>query len=128
MTPAVKALMRLATLLAALGAAGGALAGQFKFHDKPNFVGVTLEEDWCGEVVALKLTALQDPGIFDPPDSEYMQRKALGTSRAALEIVCPGVRKITFSGWYRGELYYAGAASAEDDWRLVGIYAAPKAQ
>ncbi|MBU0500909.1 MAG: hypothetical protein KJ558_01625 [Gammaproteobacteria bacterium] len=125
MIQGIKGLLSLTALLVAIGMAGGALAGQFRFHDKPNFVGVTLEEDWCGEVVALKLTALQDPGIFDPPDSEYMQRKALGTSRAALEIVCPGVRKITFSGWYRGELYYAGAASAGDDWRLVGLYAAP---
>ena len=125
MRPPVGVLIRLVSLLALAGAAGGASAGQFKFHDKPNFTGTTLDENWCGENVALKLTALQDPAIFDPPDSVYLQRKVLGTSRAALNIVCPGVRKITFSGWDKGELYYAGAAAAEDDWQLVGIYAKP---
>lgn len=124
--PRIAALpLRLCASLALLVAAGLASSEEFKFHDKPNFLGTTLSSHWCGEVVALKITALQDPAIFNPPDSVYLQQKALGVSLVAMGVVCPQVKKITFSGWYKGELYYAGAASAEDEWRLVGIYAPP---
>jgi hypothetical protein len=100
-------------------------AEEFKFHDKPHFLGTTLKSDWCGEVVDLKIKALQDPSIFNPPDSVYLQQKVLGVSLVAMSVVCPEVKKITLSGWFQGELYFAGAASKENDWRLVGLYVEP---
>ena len=112
-------------LFLVLMTAGPLHADEFIFHDRPNFTGTTVKSDWCGEVVDLKLTALQDPAIFDPPNSVYLQQKALGVSLVAMGIVCPAVKKITLSGWYRGELYYAGTASVDNDWRLVGLYEEP---
>lgn len=106
-------------------AANSVFAEEFKFHDKPHFIGSTLKSDWCAEVVDLKIKALEDPTIFDPPDSVYLQQKMLGMSRLAMSNACPKMKKINFSGWYQGELYYAGTAKAENDWHLVGLYVEP---
>jgi len=100
-----------------------AVAAPFVFSDKPNFSGSTTKYDnWCSRTVDLKVVALERPDIFNPPDSAYLQFKLAKQSSMIMSSICKRVRKITISGWYRGKLYYAGAATKNDNWKLVGIY------
>ncbi|MBU0499295.1 MAG: hypothetical protein KJ558_09490 [Gammaproteobacteria bacterium] len=125
MSTNARILPRLLLPLILLVPSGNALAAQFRFNDLPHFSGVSVRTDWCGEEVALKITALEDASIFVPPDGEYLQTMVVGKSRAVMGMICPRVKKITISGWYKGELHYAGSASEKNNWGLVGIYSAP---
>ncbi len=42
-----------------------------------------------------------------------------------MQLYCPQFRRITFVGTVKGELWFAGMTSEQQQWRLVGLFAAP---
>ena len=115
-------------LFAVIAAPGILMADQVRFKDSTTatkFIGTSARTNWCDEVVALKVTATQNPTVFNPPDSAYLQTNLVGQARAIMGFSCRKLRKITISGWYQGKLYYAATASKNNGWTLEGIYAEP---
>lgn len=90
-------------------------------HEK--FKVTSVRENWCGEVVNLRVDAIES-GIFARPGSQLLQGDMVGGVRAVIPFTCPKATRINFSGWSKGKLVFAGAAWAENQWRLIGFYVA----
>lgn len=110
---------------ATIGLAGGAAAEQAPLrlsHDQ--FKVSSVNADWCANAVDLRVDA-DDPSVFARPESQVMQGDLVGGVRAVMPFSCPQATRMNLAGWSRGTLVFAGTASADNNWKLVGFYVAP---
>lgn len=77
----------------------------------------------CGAVSSVEVRA-PNGSYFETDRGEF--GKLARNMRYIISGECKPLRKITFTGKVNGVLWYAGAVSIDQKWRLFGIYAPPQ--
>ena len=78
----------------------------------------------CGSTGLAKLRVLAaETGAFVEPRLDL--QRLVGGARAALQLECPRLSRITVAGVVGGRLCFAGASARSDRWKLIGLYADP---